>query len=337
MEIESFAAPYTMVRALKSKLLKKSDYQSMLHFSGLEELFSYIRPHLIQKDPPDLTEDNFEIVLNYENAEVIRKVRIFLWGEPGEFLDLLNYRDYITRIEYIVHNLESGIEADYIEFFDRLWCRKPEDGVFHDFAGFISLVKSPELRNLIQSSYKSYLDGTDLLHFNVGLERRYFNYLFEFAEIFDTENLGMFKGIIGEFIEIEVLVWALRMNLRYHMSYEEIIPMIPSFNIFLTDNQFNRIISSGDIEIAYNTLKNSHYAKYFKYLKFGKLNIDNVLSEFDTKFRKELLSYFKGNPFSLGPILAYYILKRFETARIVSIAEAIKFGYKKDKLKEIIL
>ena len=338
MEIEDFAAAYGLVKSLKGKLFKPEDYEELLNAQDLEDYFKFINPHLIQKNPPVLNELNFETILNFENIEVLRKLQVFLKPELKEFLEILKLKYFITRIEYVIYKIETSEIMIFNDYIDSLWCKysmRPHAYAFHEF---LPQIRNTKLKEIVSESYHSYKSGLgkDLLAFNVGLERRYFSYLFEFAERFDDENINIIRSIIGELTEIEVIIWMLRMRLIYNMSYEEIIPFVPHFNIFLKYKEFNDLISINNINEAYEILESSYYSKYFKQLKYPEKNIENISNEFKKKFESGILRFFRSKPFSLGPILSYYVLKRFEIFRLISIAEAIRNNYNLDNLKELI-
>ncbi len=309
---------------------------ALIYFSNLEDFFSAVKPHLIQKNPPELTEQNFEMVFNYENLEVLRKVGIFMFGEPREFLELLQFRDFITRIEFIIYRIQNNDEVVFDEYFDKEWCANPENAVFTEVKEFFKLIKNPILRSFVEASYYEYAPNRNFLYFNVGLERKFLAYLFEYVKSFDKENHDVFFRIIGEFLEIEIIIWSLRMHLKYGMKYEEIILLIPHFNIFLKDEEFNNLISVGSVLEAYELLEKSYYSKFFKDPVFPEQSLSNLFMEFDYKLKREMYGYFNDNPFCYGPILSYYILKRFEVVKLISICEGIKLDYDKEKLKELV-
>jgi V/A-type H+-transporting ATPase subunit C len=333
-KLQEFGAVSTKVRAMQSRLLGEEDYRKMAGektFAGalgvLAEYPAY--QNAIHEIPPDRA-DRMSI------EEAIRK------SEYADFLKLYRFsgirekaflRLYASRYEAQVLKrcLRHAVSGE--EILARISC--PES-VF-------AIASKTDLDRLIAArTPEEFLDAADGSPCGPAFRKlraegntRIADYesavdLTRFRLLWDSRKNGLVKEdaailreIIGSEIDIQNIIWILRMRKYYSMGPEEIRGRLIPIHWKLRPVLRDRLISAPDMETFREAIAHSPYAKLLPIREKREISLEEMKNR---AFAAVYGGSVRKNYYSIACLAAYLFRKERELENIITVLERIRYG-----------
>jgi len=231
-----------------------------------------------------------------------------------------------------ISNLKNALRLWFTKnFSDEKYILKKEICYPIDYDSILNASNFEEILNSLKKTpyYKYITDATDqknLYPIELSIDRGFFKDLFAQIKALDSNDRQIIKKFIGFEVDVQNLLLLLRYKNYYKLDFNSalsnLIPFGKNFNeSFLRDVYSNDDINIGLSEFIKNTpqyLINEISDKINKEvnLKNKMVLIEDLLSQ---AILSEVYNILGKYPFSIGIVIAYFILKEIEIKNLISI------------------
>ena len=341
--IKKYAAINTKLKALSSKLLKKSDYSKLLELGSYKDGFNYLKNNTsygsIIESEEVLEIEALERLFNKHLYQNLEKIYRYFINEDREFIKALFVRYEVENIKLALRLIMRNEELK--GFKEKIYIPKIKTNVDYTLLENSSSIEEA-ISNLSNTPYRRILEQyinessvKQMFYMEMTLDRYYFNNLMKVTLSLNKEDKKLIRELLGRNIDLLNIQWIYRGSKYYGLSPEELI------NYTL----------NGGFDLNYNYLKDLCYAKSFdefrnkiKGLKypdkliesFGKLD-EHIESEIE-KYLFELFMKFKKNSYmNMVEFLVYFHSLEFEIRDLFIILESKRYGITKDVAKTFLV
>ncbi len=169
-----------------------------------------------------------------------------------------------------------------------------------------------------------------LFPIEAALDQLYYRQLNQTIERLDRADVAVAKRIVGVEVDLLNVTWITRFKHFYNLPLERTMRLIIPHGRSIRRTTIETAYSSPDPEGAVATLVSAQHPAVRGLLssreKYGTgrvILIEQILEEvMESEVRKSLAGY----PFTVGIILAYFVLKRQEMRRMMTILNAKSYG-----------
>ncbi len=340
---ENIAYIASRVKALKSKLLTKGDFEKLIKMdiysfiNFLEEKgFEYPEKGILDLLPSQW--DVVEGIVDHNLRKTLNKVYSFSGGFVRKYINA-----YLIR--YDVENLKTLIRGKLAnESFENIkplllrpGCILSMDDMERiyrekDIIDLISASKlfrvDEELKNAIEEAKK---EGKVLKIENV-LDMKYY----EFLRMFTLKNEGkMSKDILLKFAKLRgditniLLLYKMK---REGFKKEECTSFLLNFGLRLGRKTLEYLASAENLEDLDERIKNTPYGKVLEGVdkKETLFEVEERLKAYYYNYAKYMLHE---SPISIAPVIAYIVMKECESRNIKFILRAKERGFDEEFIK----
>jgi len=349
--VKAYAYSNAFVRALKSRFLTISQYDSMLKAKNDQEALRSL----------------FETVYGYYSKELIGEALSL--KKLDEFILKSFYKDYDRimnsikneSIKRIVSKIYSKHELDYLktifkglknnlkpkeilELIPSFLIEKNKD--YSELANsksleeFIEKIKNEDLKEIFELALKDYEKTKSIVLTETLIDKHLYLKVWDFVQKLEDIDKKVLESIIGAEIDlanISLIVRAKQFNLPEKSIKNLIIPV--RYN--LLDKEIEEALKALNNLDSINALIAGYYKKPML-LEYSELaRKENDVSIFETGLKRFLailnLSSFLGYPFHVGIIVAYLNLKMFEGQDIRAILIGKRNGLENERIKKSLI
>lgn len=349
--VKAYAYSNAFVRALKSRFLTISQYDSMLKAKNDQEALRSL----------------FETVYGYYSKELIGEALSL--KKLDEFILKSFYKDYDRimnsikneSIKRIVSKIYSKHELDYLktifkglknnlkpkeilELIPSFLIEKNKD--YSELANsksleeFIEKIKNEDLKEIFELALKDYEKTKSIVLTETLIDKHLYLKVWDFVQKLKGIDKKVLESIIGAEIDlanISLIVRAKQFNLPEKSIKNLIIPV--RYN--LLDKEIEEALKALNNLDSINALIAGYYKKPML-LEYSELaRKENDVSIFETGLKRFLvilnLSSFIGYPFHVGIIVAYLNLKMFEGQDIRAILIGKRDGLENERIKKSLI
>jgi V/A-type H+/Na+-transporting ATPase subunit C len=253
----------------------------------------------------------------YEIENLKRTVR--LWFERAvrgqDVTDSVSYL-YRVTIHYDLHIDELLAASEYDSVAATL-SGTPYEALFMD--------SLPEIKRL-----------NSLFPFEMALDKYYYSELLKAVDRLDSRDGRIARRLVGVEIDLLNINWVIRFKTLYNLPLADALRYAVPFGYEVDKETISRAYDQERITEVFDALMKKHkgFAAMLKEQGTDSTSrlvlIERVL---DYALMQEVRKLLVGFPFSVGIILAYFILKKNELRKILTILNAKHYGIKPEEIK----
>lgn len=339
-KVGTYAMVNAKVRAMRSYMIPKAVYQSMISARSVHDLVSILRQTRFQSlieevdalDPVDIEKTLFR-------AEILelKKILKFSKGNPKILLEMLLRSYEGERIKAILRSWHSKDKLDSI-YYEKIQDNLPVDAILSakNIQEILYYLQVSSFKKPIENALESYKDRKTLFSVELSIDRFIFESLFKCIRSFDQADLKIARRMIGVEVDIKNLDWISRYRRYYKLTSAEIAQLLLPDGYKIKHDQIQQILSGKDFfqsiaglsGIAGNiTDLGSNESESLELL-------ENILYHM---LYDEASHGFGSFPFSIGAILGYYYLLRIESKNIKTLLYAKAYQIPESEIHDLLI
>jgi V/A-type H+-transporting ATPase subunit C len=200
----------------------------------------------------------------------------------------------------------------------------------------VDLLRGTPYEEILAFAMKRYSAEQNLFPLEVALDLAYWRRLWAEAKKLTGQDREQATKIIGSFLDMNNLMWAIRYRVYHGLSEEEIINYTLPFGFRVQDSDLRAIAAGADIPAVINRI-------YPGIPDVNALleNPQNGLPRLEVLLKRQLikqcLAAFVGNPFHIGIPLAFLILSDIEVQDLIILIEAKSSNMPEDEYRPFLL
>ncbi|MFW5959870.1 MAG: V-type ATPase subunit [Chitinivibrionales bacterium] len=346
--LKKYAYINAKIRAKLGNILDESAFSSLSESGTVEEALSKLRDtefsemDTVYRKTGDLK--FAELKLNETELSLYKEISDKLSGPPASVVKVL-------ADKFMVENIKSGLRLFFEKYINKRDISGKVQYLLNAPGGGSSVTDAlinsetiPEVEGVLKSNYYS-LPAAEYIH-NLNLEPSLFK-----AEIsMDTNyyktlinRISKLKGkdyksasrITGVKIDILNMNTAIRLKKNFQLPADEI-------NTFLIDGGFHiplqvmkEYIGEDSINPLFRRLGTGDLSLYKENASVGSklLLVEEALNN---ALKEEAHKILSGYPFTIGTVLAYFILKSDEFQKIRTVLNGINYGMDSKRIRDMI-
>lgn len=342
-QLATYAFTNAKVRAMLSYLISPAEFTRLLEAKTIYEAIDILKSTRYSDVFEDIEAQALDLAalekkLALKDLAIYRKVYDSISRRrEKEFVALLAQRYEIDDIKVALrlwHSKEQRTADDYI-----LGGKVTSE---IDFGKIISAETIEEIIILLDKTvYKeSLLRARDkfkstksLFYPEAALDVDYYNRLIDCVMKFSPTDKRTAQRILGVEIDSENIQWLIKLRKYYSLGLGEMLDWFIPGGSRISKNTLRGIYTSDGISKVVEGLAFGPYVQIKDLAEENIYLIENFLYEI---LLKEVRIALAGNPFTIGTVLGYLILKRRETKNIVSILYAKSYGLKGEDITHLL-
>lgn len=292
-----------------------------------------------------------ELELYKKEMRLFTEIESFLSGEVLDFVKSLTCR-------YEINNLKTALRL----WFDRvIRGRNIDDSIGYVLRNKIHYdLKVDQIINtdsiyaiagilaatpygaIINENASAVEKERTIFSVEMALDAYYYKHLMEKTDELDRIDKAIAKRLLGVEIDVDNLAWMIRSKNFYRMSMKESLRYVIPFGYKLDRKILEEVYECGDAAEIVKSVIGSKYALFTAILNpsSSAAGSESKLMAVE-RFLDQIILYEVrrikgGDPFNIGIILAYFILKRNEIRKIMTILNAKYYRIPENRIKSII-
>ncbi len=349
--VKRYAFIHAKLRTRLSKILSSDLIDQMIRSHSLQEAVQLLRGSAF-----DIIQSVFDQTGDLKMAELeLLKKEIRLYTEVESYLDaeLLPFIRALTT-RYEIENLKTLLrlwfdrtirgrsiqEAAGYLLREKIHFDLNIDAVLEarDIEAVVAALASTPYAPLIAAHAAS--TGETLFPMEVALDHFYYNQLLAATENLEPRDRRIARRLIGVEIDLQNIGWLVRFKDFYKLPVEEALKLTIPSGHNLDPQALGEAYAGQSITGIVSDLIKKRYAALAPLLSGAGgehtsrlVLIERILGEIMMLEVRHILS---GYPFAIGIVLAYFILKKHEISRVMTILNAKYYMIEEDRIKGLI-
>ena len=348
--LKTYAFINAKLRARLSKILSEEVLHQMIRAGSLPECVQILKNTdfaVVAKTYTDTGDVRMaELELFEKEVALYLEIERFLSGKELALVQALAAR---FEIETLVNGLrlwfDQQIRGRSIEGAAGYLYR----GTIHYPLNVDELILAPDLQELahalghtpygviVQEEAERVEATESLFPLEVALDQFFYRTLLTAAGALRRRDREIAERMIGVEIDLQNINWLVRLQGFYDLESEEALRCIVPAGLNLTPEAVQEAYSAGKGETLVTDLVSKKYPQLAPLLSAKERQqgherlalIERVLDEIlQIEVRHALLGY----PFTIGVVLAYFVLKRNETHKVITILNAKSYDWPEDAI-----
>lgn len=340
-----YSAINTKIKAMQSRLLNLNDYKNLAESANVAEAVSKLQYYknysVFFKDFPNdkLHRSYIEKLLIKSKFNDFGKLYKFADLKQKRFLNLY-FMSYETELlKRCLRNCLSyrPLDIDLSEhktFFNR-----------HSKVDFESLIKADSINSFLDSISKSIYyspleavyksSHSSIFNYELCIDILYFKTVWKSKDkMYSKMNVKILEKFFGTKLDLLNIQWIYRSKKYYNISEAQLYSMLIPIYYKLDETALKKLISATDINDFLKIFETTYYGMMSKKILYEKADIESFSAEI---MRAVNLDSVRKNPYSVALLNSYLFEKEEEISRIISVIEAVRFGYNADRIMSEIL
>ncbi len=330
------------LRTRIGKLLDDEFFTRLIESRNLDDAFQ-----LLESSPFKGLKDTWESSRDLRQAELMLTQR-----EINLYLEIFKYveKDLLDFVKALVNRYE----IDNLKNILRLWFRKkldphmtedtieeekqylypnpiihhlPIEGILNaeNIEKVALLLKETPYLDVIDEGISDFKEINSLFPIEIALDKYFYINLTDAIGSLSKTDSRIAKRFIGVEIDIQNVEWIVRLKSMYNFPAEKAVSFLIPNGYSLKAKSFASVYSLQPMEIITTLMKGS-YERFASLLFTGTQDsyarlelLESMLKEIE---KREVFHILCGYPFTVGIMLAYFILKRNEIRKIITILNA---------------
>ncbi|MDY0091837.1 MAG: V-type ATPase subunit [Candidatus Vecturithrix sp.] len=339
-----YAYPHAKIRALKGNLLSQELMRALLQTETFEEVLHVLRMTPYADGFGDFTPDAISIPLltrilhrnlfeDYEKtirsvARDIQPLFILLYQK----YELVNLKTILRGI--ISHTDPQDIAALLLPTERYTLFSKDTLLEYHEVHHLIEALQGSFFQYPLNQALRRFEEEQEFFPLEMALDLHYYHTLWDATLELPEQERQESQHILGMWLDILNVAWVIRFKEHYHFSPEEILNYLIQHGYAFKLRERRQLAYARGSQEVREYLKTTGYARALEQEDeaFNTLHV--------TLFRylgEQLYKYFFGNPFHIGVLLGYLLMKEFEISDILTIAEAKKYGFSLEQSQHYVI
>ena len=341
------------LRARISQILPDPVVRQLARAPSLEAALSLLRetPFARLEEIYSATGDlrQAELALLKDEIELYRNVKGHLHRDSVELVDALLY-------QFEVDNLKNAIRV----FFERTFRRRPADATAHyilhepilheipmdvvlharSFEEIAGVCEGTPYGRIIRKYSHVVESDQTLFRMEIALDHFYYEKLLSAIEKLGRDDRAIARRLVGVRIDLQNIDWIIRLRRFYEMPLETAMTAIVRGGFSLGERTIRELYRAENVTSALQGFVTTTYPGLSSLLSgqasdsAGRLQlIQRVMDEI---MKQEIQRILTGYPFTVGIILAYFMLKGNELDRIRVILNAKQQGIEAERIESMI-
>ncbi|HAV78774.1 MAG TPA: hypothetical protein DCX53_15600 [Anaerolineae bacterium] len=185
----------------------------------------------------------------------------------------------------------------------------------------VDLLNGTRYEEVLSFAMKRYSSEQNLFPLEVALDLDYWRNLWQQAKRLSGLDRAYALRIVGSFLDMNNLMWAIRYRVYHKLSEEELINYTLPFGYHVHDDDIRAIAAGGDIASIVGRIY-PDITNVNALLENPQSGLPLLEAELNRHLIKQCLGAFMGNPFHIGLPLAFLILTNFEIEDLTILLEA---------------
>lgn len=339
-EVFKYSYPNARVRALKGSLLTPDNFLTLLQATSYQEFLAIFRntPYVTRGGDESTTLPDLTMLLYTNLFQDYVKVIRALDGDIQKFFILLFQKYELTNLKTILRGLSSHVPSDEIEPLllpteHYSLFSKQEVLALQDVHAVIEHLQGSFFQYPLNRALNRFDKEQEFFPLEMSLDLHYYRTLWEAMDTLPDSEKEIIHTIIGMLIDVINISWVIRFKEQYKFSPEEIL------NYTIHHGYHFRLKDRRKLAEADGA---SEIVAVLQQLPYGRMlsgqEALNTLHIILTRYvMAQLQKYFQRQPFQIGVIMGYLLLKEFEVSDIITIAEAKKYGYSFEETQKYVI
>ncbi|MBN1760131.1 MAG: V-type ATPase subunit [Chitinispirillaceae bacterium] len=352
-EVGRYALINAKLRARISNMLSDDFFSSLIKCRTAGEMLQLLRGTPFA-----------ELASVYEQTGDLKSVELVLYKkEAGLFRELEPYLP--PRVITVVQAFAAGYEIENLKnalrlFFDHVFRKRSIDDAIHylmreriltgiPYETIINSVSLDEVANALAATPYGGIVATaapevermqSLFPLSVAFDRYYYRRLTEAVADLDSRDRIIAQRLVGIEIDLQNISWIIRFRTFYNLPYEAVADLIIPGGFSIRGSTLQDIYRSPQLTAPLETMIRKNYpgiaalASVQHADQSSRLTmIERILEQITLE---EVHRIMRGYPFTIGIILAYFILKRLEIRRIRTVLNAGFFNLSKERTASLL-
>jgi V/A-type H+-transporting ATPase subunit C len=179
-----------------------------------------------------------------------------------------------------------------------------------------------------------------LFSVEIALDKYYYTNLLKCVDLLAANDAEIAHRLIGVEIDMLNINWIVRFKTLYNISLEDAFKYMIPLGYSLNKDTLGAAFRSDNITDLVTEFIKKKYANLSPFLKIQGQDMHSRL-ELIERILEEIMRYevqrvLTGNPFTIGIILAYFILKKWEIKKVMTILNAKLYGLEAERIKIVL-
>ena len=342
-QLATYAFTNARVRAMLSNIISSPTFAALLDSKNVYELIDQLKKTGYKEifadvglDPLDLFSIERKLLLN--DIAIYRKVHDSLPGKrEREFVSILMQRYEVEDLKVVLrlwYSKEPVKVEDYV-----LGEKIKNDMDYEKIASaetieeVILLLDKTDYKEPLMLARDKFRSTKSLFFLEASLDADYYKRLAACVGTFSATDKRVASKILAIEVDSENIQWLMKMRKYYGLPLSDMLEWFMPGGSIISKNALRNLYTSDGIAKVIESVALGPYLPV-KEMAEGDIHlIERFLYEVLLKEVKKALG---GNPFTIGTIFGYLILKRRETKNIISLLYAKSCGIKKEDLPRLI-
>ncbi len=342
-QLATYAFTNAKVRAMLSYLIDPSIFAGLLDSKNIYELIDELKKTSYQNifagvntDSPDLLSLEKRLLLS--DIAIYRKVRDSLSGKnEREFVSIMMQRYEIEDLKVILrlwYNKEPVRVEDYLSGgkikYDIDYKKIASAETIEEVILLLDKTDYKKPLFLARDKFKS---TKSLFYLEASLDVDYYNRLTACISNFSATDKKVASKILAVEVDSENIQWLIKIRKYYGLALNDMLEWLMPGGSIKVHSALGSLYASDGMAKVIESIALGPYLPVKNLAEENIHLIENFLHEI---LLKEVKAALGGNPFTIGTVFGYLILKRRETKNIISLLYAKAYGVKKEDLPGLI-
>ncbi len=227
---------------------------------------------------------------------------------------------YREKIHYDLH-VDQIINVDSIETIVEVLANTPYAKIIKENASQLEVTRH-------------------LFPIEIALDKYFYKQLYDKAKKLDRMDFDIVKRMLGVEIDMENISWLVRFRDFYKMTMDQSIANMIPYGHHLDKKALEEAFSSGDSTEILRGLISKKYAALSSMLVVQSSDNQSKLVLLSRLLDQVILYEVKkikgGYPFTIGIVMAYFVLKKNEIRKVMTILNAKYYNIEEERIKSVI-
>jgi V/A-type H+-transporting ATPase subunit C len=199
------------------------------------------------------------------------------------------------------------------------------------------LAKTP-YASIIREQSAQIKQKNSLFLLEIALDKYYYKQLLQQVNLLSAADAVIARRLIGVEIDMLNINWIVRFKTLYNLPLEDAVSYTIPFGYSLDNEALKGAFRAEDVTEMVSDFVKKKYAALSPLIKIQGTEvhsrlvlIERLLTEI---MRYEVHRLMLGNPFTIGIILAYFTLKKWEIKQVMTILNAKLYGIEPERIKD---
>jgi V/A-type H+-transporting ATPase subunit C len=351
--LSKYAFINAKLRGRISKILSDETFEKLAKAPSLDSVLDILRDtdfvqlQEVYSSTGDLKKGELELLK--KEIELYKDIKHYVHKDSVEFIDALLY-------QFEIENLKNAIRI----YFDRTVRNHPSDPNIHyilyepiihqipidiiinanKFDEISGMCTGTPYEKIIKKYSETVISQKSLFRMEVAFDHFYYGNLIEAARKLEHRDAEIVLRMTGVEIDLQNIDWLIRLKNFYKMPLEAVLPMLVPGGFNLNKTLISELYKAQNVSGILQDFVKGKYPGLTALLSSQTgdshsrlLLIHRILEEI---MKQEVQRILAGYPFTIGIILAYFILKRNELKKIRTILNAKQYNLQPQRIESMI-